>query len=176
MVICTNTHMKQFFVELSPSHYITIMSWKCNYNHGLSFQILQNWAAINSSTEVCICFNALLSVPCLQRCVCVLWPSALLANMTIKRVRQQWTFFKTRITIVHIILGFIITLCVKTDVTYRCNRMVDQETVEVEILDIPCKVHLTNSICLCDLEVFSELTSHKVLCHCTMPDLTYVSP
>lgn len=54
-------------------------------------------------------------------------------------------FFKIRITIVHIILGFIITLCVKTDVTYRCSRMVDQETVEVEILDIPYKVYLTNS-------------------------------
>lgn len=54
--------------------------------------------------------------------------------------------------------------------------MVDQETVEVEILDIPFKVYLTNSFCLCELEVFSELTSHKVLFHCTMPDLSYVSP
>lgn len=79
-------------------------------------------------------------------------------------------------TIFHIILGFMITLRVKTDVTYRCSRMVDQETVEVEILDVPCKVYLTNSFGLCDLEVFSELTSHKVLCHCTMPDLSYVSP
>ncbi|TNM94308.1 hypothetical protein fugu_002484 [Takifugu bimaculatus] len=38
----------------------------------------------------------------------------------------------------------------KKDVTYRCSRMVDQETVEVEILDIPCK---ENSVSLLESSI-----------------------
>lgn len=36
-----------------------------------------------------------------------------------------------------------------TEVTYRCSRVVDQEAVEVEILDIVCKVYLTASFFVC---------------------------
>ncbi|XP_041835001.1 ras-related and estrogen-regulated growth inhibitor [Melanotaenia boesemani] len=42
----------------------------------------------------------------------------------------------------------------KKEVTYRCNRMVDLETVDVEILDLPCKENsvasLESSICWAD--------------------------
>lgn len=51
--------------------------------------------------------------------------------------------FKMRVIIVLFILILIIILCVSAEVTYRASRVVDQEAVEVEILDIACKVYLT---------------------------------
>ena len=31
-------------------------------------------------------------------------------------------------------------VCFSTEVTYRCSRVVDQEAVDLEILDLACKV------------------------------------
>ncbi|CAG5932969.1 unnamed protein product [Menidia menidia] len=42
----------------------------------------------------------------------------------------------------------------KKEVTYRCNRVVDQDTVDLEILDVPCKdgsgASIESSICWAD--------------------------
>lgn len=109
--------------------------------------------------HVFVCFfNA--SPPVLSPALCVRFMTKrFIGEYDNKKGEITVNILKGRIIIVLFVFALILSVCVNTEVTYRSSRVVDQEAVEVEILDIACKVCLTASFCLCDLEVVSKAIS-----------------
>lgn len=90
------------------------------------------------------------SALCPQRCACVSSPGVSLGNTTIKRVRHIEVFWQNQRA------QFPPSLYCQierkplspAEMTYRCSRVVDQETVELEILDLVCKVTALHLPCM----------------------------